>query len=103
MHGYLRAFTTETHAQVSETVRTGAAAGHSGESAAMPPSDGVFPSMDHTLQYTERIKRLGTLHIEINMLAFVMDHIHYVCMYILLLCVGLPCLVFIITWYIIHS
>ena len=31
-HGYLRAFTSETHAQVSETARTGAAAGHSGES-----------------------------------------------------------------------
>ena len=32
MHGYLRAFTSETHAQVSETARTGAAAGHSRES-----------------------------------------------------------------------
>ena len=31
-HGYLRASTSETHAQVSETARTGAAAGHSGES-----------------------------------------------------------------------
>ena len=31
-HGYLRAFTSETHAQVSETARTGAAAGHSEES-----------------------------------------------------------------------
>ena len=31
-HGYLRAFASETHAQVSETARTGAAAGHSGES-----------------------------------------------------------------------
>ena len=31
-HGYLRASTSETHAQVLETARTGAAAGHSGES-----------------------------------------------------------------------
>ena len=54
------------------------------------------------LQYMERTKRLGALHIKINTLAFVMDHI--LCVHVhmytanLLLCFGLPCVVFLISW-----
>ena len=50
-HGYLRAFTSESHVQVSETARTGAAAGHSGESGREcrhASSGGLSPCGDHT-------------------------------------------------------
>ena len=57
-HAYLRAFTSETHAQVSETARTGTAAGHSGESGRERrhvPFGGLSPCRDHTIQHLWRI------------------------------------------------
>ena len=53
-HGYLRASTSETHTQVSETARTGAAAGHSGESGRErrhAPFGGLSPCGNHTPPY----------------------------------------------------
>ena len=64
-HGYLRASTSETHAQVSETARTGAAAGHSGESGRErrhAPLRGLSPCGDHTPSSPLYATRMPTGH-----------------------------------------
>ena len=65
-HGYLRASTSETHAQVSETARTGAAAGHSGESGRErrhAPLRGALPLRGHHPTCTGQLFHLENIYI----------------------------------------
>ena len=66
-HGYLRASTSETHAQVSETARTGAAAGHSGESGRErrhAPLRGALPLRGPHPFNNHKINEIESLHVE---------------------------------------